>query len=63
MIDKLKEFIEKKGIMLTVRYVMEQNTWYVVLHIEKTKAVHGVAGTFDKAAQDALSEAEKILLT
>lgn len=56
MIEKLAEITQKCGIMLTIRYVVEQSTWYVILHAAKTDSVSGVGATLDEAGNNAMKQ-------
>jgi len=54
--NKLVELTKTIGIMLTVRYVTERNTWALLLHIDKTTAIGSEGDTFEEVCEDALKQ-------
>lgn len=60
-LDILKDYVKVNGIMLTLRYIVEREEWFGILHIDKTTSIDTYRESLDEVCADLIKKADKRL--
>lgn len=58
-LEDLKKYTEVSGTMFTVRYIVEREEWFGILHLTKVESVDGYRGTLEDLIKMLIEKADK----
>lgn len=60
-IERLVAYVKEKGIMFTLRYIVEREEYFGIIHLTKLDAVEGYRDDLDELVANLIKKADKAL--